>query len=228
MKLLSPNARAERWLAGWLALVAGYVDAYGLRAFGTYVSFMSGNTTQTGALLGEGQFAAALPSGLALVCFVAGCGAGTWLAHSGRPQAPRLLYGAAATLLAAVIGITQLGALDAVAGIAVLSLAMGMVTTTLSRVGGEPVSLTFVTGDLSRIGSHLALALRRAPLPDAQGSWDTHLRRAGLLASVWAVFLVGAALSASATSYCGVLALLSPLLILLALALFAAPSASEV
>ena len=51
----------------------------------------------------------------------------------------------------------------------------------ISRVGAQAVSLTFVTGSLSRVGSSLALALRRAPLRDAQGPWDTHLRRALLL-----------------------------------------------
>ena len=39
MKLLSPDARAERRLAICLALIAGYVDAYGLIALGVYVSF---------------------------------------------------------------------------------------------------------------------------------------------------------------------------------------------
>jgi len=65
-----------------------------------------------------------------------------------------------------------------------------------------------------------ALAVKRAPLQDAQGLWDTHLRRAFLLASVWAGFLTGAALSGAATSYFGVWVLLPPALILLALVLF--------
>jgi uncharacterized membrane protein YoaK (UPF0700 family) len=220
MKLLAPGARTERMLAIGLALIAGYVDAYGLRAFAAYVSFMSGNTTQTGVLAGQGKFAAALPSAVAIALFVAGSFAGTWLTHPGRRHSRRLLFGAVAGLLAVVIGLTQFGALDAVVGIATLSLAMGMLNTTLTRVGGEPVSLTFVTGDLNRIGSHLALAVRRAPLQDAWGPWDTHLRRAGLLASVWAGFLAGAVLSGAATSHFEVLALLLPFLILLALALF--------
>jgi hypothetical protein len=38
VKLLSPDARAERRLAICLALIAGYVDAYGLIALGVYVS----------------------------------------------------------------------------------------------------------------------------------------------------------------------------------------------
>lgn len=51
-------------LAICLALIAGYVDAYGLIAYGIYVSFMSGNTTQTGSMSGQGQLLMALPSAL--------------------------------------------------------------------------------------------------------------------------------------------------------------------
>lgn len=227
MKLLSPDARPARGLAVCLALVAGYVDAYGLRAFATYVSFMSGNTTQTGTLLGQGQFTAAVTSALAIMAFVAGSVAGTWLSHTGWRHSRQFLFGLVALALAAVIALTQLGALDTAAGIATLSLAMGMANTTLSRVGGEPVSLTFVTGDLNRIGGHLAMAVRRTPLPEAQGPWDTHLRRAGLLASVWVSFLTGAVLCGAATAHLGVLALLLPLVILLALAACNPPSAAD-
>jgi uncharacterized membrane protein YoaK (UPF0700 family) len=97
---------------------------------------------------------------------------------------------------------------------------MGMMNSALSHVGAQPVSLTFVTGTLSRIGTDLALAVTRAPLPDAQGPWDTHRRRAFLLLGVWAGFLIGALLGGAATSRVGVWVLLLPLLILLALAVF--------
>ena len=60
----------------------------------------------------------------------------------------------------------------------------------------------------------------RAPLLDAQGPWDTHLRRAFLLASAWVGFLTGAALGGAVTSYFGVWVLLPPALTLLALAVF--------
>ena len=72
---------------------------------------------------------------------------------------------------------------------------MGVMNSALFRVGAQPVSLTFVTGTLSRLGSSLALALRRAPLADAQGPWDTHLRRAMLLCAIWVGFLAGALLA---------------------------------
>ena len=47
MKLLSPDARAERRLAICLALIAGYVDAYGLIALGAYVSFPPSTNSST-------------------------------------------------------------------------------------------------------------------------------------------------------------------------------------
>jgi uncharacterized membrane protein YoaK (UPF0700 family) len=220
IKLLSPDARAERRLAICLALIAGYVDAYGLIAFDTYVSFMSGNTTQTGSMVGQGNLVAALPSAVAIVFFVAGSFAGTWLTHSGLRHSRQLLFGVVAALLAVIIGVTQRDSSDAEVGIATLSLAMGMANTVISRVGVEAVSLTFVTGTLNRLGSHLALALKHEPLRDAQGPWDTHSHRALLLAGIWAGFLIGALLAGAATMHFGVWVLLLPLLILLALAAF--------
>jgi uncharacterized membrane protein YoaK (UPF0700 family) len=103
---------------------------------------------------------------------------------------------------------------------------MGAMNTALSpvgarsRIGAQSVSLTFVTGTLSRIGVHLALAVRRAPLPNNQGPWDTHLHRALLLAGIWAGFLTGAFLSGAATPRFGVWVLLFPMLTLSALAAF--------
>jgi uncharacterized membrane protein YoaK (UPF0700 family) len=210
----------EARLAICLALIAGYVDACGFRAFGTYVSFMSGNTTRMGMMSGEGNLVAALPAALAIAFFVAGSFVGTWLAQTGVRQSRRVLFGVVGTLLAATVSFMPRGAPDAKIEIVILSLAMGILNNTLSRVGSEVVSLTFVTGDLNRVGSHLALAVKRAPLQDALGPRDTHLRRARLLASVWAAFLTGAVLFGAARSYFGVWILLPPVLILLALALF--------
>lgn len=110
MKLLSPDARAEKWLVICLALIAGYVDAYGLRAFATYVSFMSGNTTQTGSMIGQGKLQDVLPSALAIVFFVAGSSGGTWLTHSGLRYSRQLLFGVVAAMLAVTIGVMQPGA----------------------------------------------------------------------------------------------------------------------
>jgi uncharacterized membrane protein YoaK (UPF0700 family) len=213
-------AQAQARLAAGLAMIAGYVDAYGYITFKTYLSFMSGNTTQTGSQIGQGDLAAAMPNLLAIVSFVIGAVTGTLLTHSGTHQARRLQFEVVAALLAVSIGLTLLGLSGSAVGIATLSVAMGIMNTALSRIGAQSVSLTFVTGTLSRMGMHLALAITRAPLQDAQGSWDTHGRRAFLLLGVWAGFLTGALLGGAATSRFGVWVLLLPLLVLLALAVF--------
>jgi uncharacterized membrane protein YoaK (UPF0700 family) len=220
IKLLSPDAREQRRLAIWLALIAGYVDAYALIAYGVYVSFMSGNTTQTGSMIGRGKLLVAFPSAVAILFFVVGSFAGTWLTKSTFRNSRQVRFSVIAAVLAMIMVGTHFGdlALHPEVIIAMLGLAMGLLNSTQSHIGPEPVSLTFVTGTLNKMGNHLAMAVLRAPLPDAQGQWDTHLRRAALMASVWAGFLTGAIVSGAASLYFGVWVLLPPFLIMLALA----------
>jgi uncharacterized membrane protein YoaK (UPF0700 family) len=222
IKSLSADVRAQRRLAIWLALIAGYVDAYALIAFGVYVSFMSGNTTQTGSMLGQGKLLLAWPSAVAILFFVVGAFAGSWLTTSRLRNSRQVLLCAIAAVLAMIMVGTKLGnlALHAEVIIAMLGLSMGLLNSTQSHIGRVPVSLTFVTGTLNKMANHLALAARQAPVPDAQGQWDTHLRRAALMASVWGSFLTGAIVSGAASLYFGVWVLLPPLLIVLALAVF--------
>jgi len=212
------SRRNRELLAVCLAMVAGYVDAYGFLTFKTFVSFMSGNTTHAGFTLGQGGFAAAVPALLAILFFVTGVFAGTLLTNSRTHQSRRLLYGAIAVFLALTIGVTHLASFTSDLGIAMLSFTMGMMNTALSRVGTQTVNLTFVTGTLGQIGGHLALAVKRAPLRDGEGFWDTHLRRAVLLTVIWVGFLTGAILGGMATPRFGVLVLLLPFLIMLTLA----------
>jgi hypothetical protein len=73
---------------------------------------------------------------------------------------------------------------------------------------------------------HLALAVRRAPVRDSQGSWDTHLHRALVLVGIWGAFLGGALLSGAVTPRVGVWVLLVPILILSTLAAFARTGAA--
>jgi uncharacterized membrane protein YoaK (UPF0700 family) len=206
-------------LATGLAMLAGFVDAYGIISYNTYVSFMSGNTTQTGYRAGQGDFALAVPSALAIAFFAGGSFAGALIANSETSEPRRAAFGMVAVSLALVVGLTQLGHLSDGVLIALACWAMCILNTTLSRVGSLQVSLTFVTGALSRLGVHLALAARGAPPRDSQGQWDTHLHRARILAGMWAAFLGGALLSGAATPRFGAWVLLVPILVLSALAL---------
>lgn len=218
----SRRAQAQRaeLLAAAVAMIAGFVDAYGMITYGVFVSFMSGNTTQTGFHAAEGKFGAAALSALAVLFFVAGSFAGTVIVQFAGRLARRAVFGAAAAALAGIIGFAELAPMSTSAAIAAISFAMGIMNSALSRVGAQSVSLTFVTGTLSRVGSHLALAARGAPLADAQGPWDTNLRRAMMLARVWSGFLAGALLSGAVAPRFGALVLLAPALSLAGLAAF--------
>jgi uncharacterized membrane protein YoaK (UPF0700 family) len=214
------SAQKQERLAACLAMIAGFVDAYGIINYNTYLSFMSGNTTQTGFKTGQGQIAAAVPSALAIVFFVGGSFAGALLAHSAVRRPRRMDLVVVAASLALIFGLTQLGFLSGGVHISVLSFAMGLSNTALSRVGAESVSLTFVTGTLSRLGVHLAMAVKHLPVPDSQGTWDTQIHRVLVLAGIWAGFIGGAILSGAATPRFGAWVLLFPLLILSVLAAF--------
>src|ERR1022692_3495504 len=147
MKLLLYETRVQWASAVLLALLAGYLDGYGLLFLKTYVSFMSGNTTFTGLKSGQGNFEAALPSALAIVFFVTGSFLGNLFTQSKLRYSHRLIFGVIAGLLASVAGLEWhgYGSRNIPSEVAMLSLAMGMVNPALSKVGAESVSLTFVT-----------------------------------------------------------------------------------
>ena len=221
INLLLPKVHPERRLAIYLALIAGYVDAYTYLASKIYVSFMSGNTTATGVNVGQGKPGAATLAALAILFFLLGSIAGPWLANSKLRNPRKVLFGLIAVALAIIIvgALTLKTGLPAAALICVLAFAMALMNSTHTHIGAEQLSLTFVTGLLNKVGTHLALAIRRAPLPGAQGPWDTHVTRARSLASVWVGFLAGAIIAAAVNAHFGVWTLLPPCLILAALAL---------
>src|SRR5580698_10634926 len=128
------QARNAELLAAALALIAGFVDAYGMITYGVYVSFMSGNTTQTGYQTAEGAFGPASLSALAILFFVVGSFAGTLLMQFAGRWARPAVFGVVAAVLATIIGFTLLRLLSAAVHVATSSFAMGVMNTALSRV----------------------------------------------------------------------------------------------
>jgi uncharacterized membrane protein YoaK (UPF0700 family) len=192
----SPKSVTTQWVrASARALIAGYVDSYALLKFGVYASFMTGNTTSAGLFAGQHKWQRAGHSLLPIPCFLLGIMLGTLLTRSGEGRD----YGLArvSALVAAMLGVATAAAYFAWQGwlgVVILSIAMGLMNTSIVRVGAQAVSLGFMTGDLNSMAQHLALGIERAPVPEAQGSWDTHWWRAVLLAGLWATFLCGAVL----------------------------------
>jgi uncharacterized membrane protein YoaK (UPF0700 family) len=99
--------------------------------------------------------------------------------------------------------------------ILVLSAAMGIMNTSITRVGKQSVSLGFVTGDLNYLGQHLAMGVKRKPVGEMQGPWDTHWVRAALLAGIWTAFFVGAVLGAAVAARLASWTLLLPAFVLI-------------
>ena len=161
------NERKQKRLAMSLDLTAGYVDGYGLLVLGAYVSFMSGNTTTAGLRIGQADLRSVFPLALGILCFVAGSLVGALIAQASLRQPRRILFGLIAALLLLALSLgtrADFQYLD----IAILSFGMALMNPALSQVGAEAVSLTFVTGTLNRIGGHLALGLKSAPVPGSR------------------------------------------------------------
>ena len=211
-------ARQQGRRAALLALIAGYVDAYAFVKYRLYVSFMSGNTTQTGSQAGQAMFVEAGHSLFPIPCFVIGVFVGTVLAHSNLRHPLRVILGVVATMLAMGIAAGLSLSLPGWVSVALLSLAMGTMSTTITRVGDQAVSVSYVTGSLTNMMQHVALAVRNVPLPRPQGSWDTHGWRARVLASVWTAFFTGAVLAGVALPRFGAWTLLLPIFVLFAMA----------
>jgi uncharacterized membrane protein YoaK (UPF0700 family) len=209
------SARAQWWRAAGLALISGYVDSYTLLKFGVFASFMSGNTTTAGSQAGQFKLVAAGHTLLPIPFFLLGIFAGTLIV----PSDQRHLLHRLSALVAALLAVGTVAAYWAWPGwlsIMILSTAMGILNTSITHVGGQTVSLGFVTGDLNNLAQHVALGVRRAPLPQAQGSWDTRWARATLLASIWTAFLSGAVLGTALASRLAAWTLLVPSALLLA------------
>jgi uncharacterized membrane protein YoaK (UPF0700 family) len=212
------STRVQESVDVLLTLIAGYVDGYGYITYSTFLSFMSGNTTQSGYKIGEGKLTAAIPPLTAILFFVLGAFTGTLLAHSGTRRSRRLVLLLAASLLTLIVGVLEVSSIPNYLQIATLCLAMGAMNTLLGQVGAEQVNLTYVTGTLSKIGRYLALAVKHAPLPDAQGPWDTHKRRAVMLVIIWSAFFLGALLAGTAAPRFGARTLMPAVLVLFMLA----------
>jgi uncharacterized membrane protein YoaK (UPF0700 family) len=214
------SATAQEGLAAILALIAGYVDAYTFLNYQVYGSFMSGNTTQTGLQAGQGKLGLAAYNLLPIPLFVAGVFLGALFVHSRLGDELRWLFLSVAALLAVGVVAVAIGAAPAWFSIIVLSLAMGIMNTSVTKVGTQSVSLGYVSGTLNNLAQHLALAVKGAPLLHPAGPEDSHARRAALLAGIWTAFVTGALLAGAATPRLAVWSLVLPILMLVVLAAF--------
>lgn len=156
MKTLS---KRDIVLAGGLSALAGFIDATGyLQLRGTFVSFMSGNSTLLAIGVSRADEAAVTLLSSVLVLFVAGVMAGTFVVSlvSPRHQVPTVLAVMTGLLAVASLAFRLSAPMTAVAA---MTLAMGAANATFQRNGDVVVGVTYMTGTLVKVGQKLAQAL---------------------------------------------------------------------
>lgn len=177
----------DRRLGAALSGIAGYVDAVGfLMSGGFFVSFMSGNTTRLAIGLAGARLQAAIAAAL-IAAFVAGAVIGALVGHAGGARRRAVTLGLVTALL--TLGAVLAALQTPIASVLCVALAMGAVNTVLADNGEIKVGLTYMTGNLVKLGLALAAALRG----ERGAGWPQHL-------ALWAGLLAGAAMGALAFS----------------------------
>ena len=134
-------------LAACLTCMAGFVDAVAFLGFGgVFASFMSGNTTRLGVAAAGSRTADLVLYASSVVLFVAGVAAGRAVGGGSPPRRRAVLA------LAALAGWAGMSAAALIAA----TLAMGAQNAVIHKAGRTPVTLTYVTGTLVRVGEGLA------------------------------------------------------------------------
>ena len=203
-----------------LAAIAGYVDAYGYLTIKTYLSFMSGNTTQLGFSIIQGSMTATLATFTAIVSFFTGIFLGNLLLQTKSQKRAWISLAPTVLLLTIYLAAANFTKLSIELTIVLLSLAMGFMNTAVSKVGNQSVNPDFVTGTINRMAQHLAFAVHTKYPEDSLGAEDTHLTRFLMLLKIWLCFLSGSAISALISHELNSFTIAIPLLILLPICVY--------
>lgn len=224
---------ARLGVAVTLAFASGFVDVIGwLSLDRLYTSHMTGNSAAFARAIVQGDAREMVTRGLPVGMFVAGALGGAVLAevcvHRGARAtiAPGLaltaallggfLIWASATEHAGVLPLEPAWMFHAQA--ALVSSAMGVQTATFRRIDNATVRTTYITGMLTNFGEELAelLAGRRAEREDLRSK----ARRLLVVGAIWPGFVAGACAGACGHERWHVHALMIPLALIAALAIF--------
>jgi uncharacterized membrane protein YoaK (UPF0700 family) len=233
-----PLAREQSWAAFLLAWVAAFSDAIGflvLQQLGA--SFMSGNSLAMGVALGQLDWTSVLQRGLPILVFFLGNMLGflvlTQVGRWGIRSPFAIVFGLEAVCLLAFL---QLGTHALQGGIirpfpagtfslcvVLLTLSMGLQTTTVRGAGGQSVRTTFVTGVLSDWAHALTQYLswlhqqsteREVRQVVRESMRQASFRRLLLLGGIWGCYVVSAICGSALELHMALFALVFPLCVL--------------
>ena len=187
-----------------LSMAAGCVDAVGYLGLGQiFVANMTGNTVLLGLALGQAKGQAALRAVVALAGFVVGVAVGAAIVGPGRGRSawsPAVTAALALELLVLVaFAVGWLLAETEPAGLAVYplivlpSLAMGVQSAAVRRLGIPGVATTYITGTLTDLTEGAIARLRPAVSDDERSEQRMPSARGLVLpADVWLAYGAGA------------------------------------
>lgn len=165
---LEGSARSNsqnRWLAGYLAFVGGFVNSSGFVLIGVFSSHVTGNVGRLANDAATGQYAAAIAALSLVLCFFAGAFIASVIIESrfmGVPSARAYALALATeTLLLLLFTMLSYATTSAHprlrdAEAAVLCAAMGLQNALVSRLSGAVVRTTHLTGVVTDLGIEAA------------------------------------------------------------------------
>jgi uncharacterized membrane protein YoaK (UPF0700 family) len=197
-----------------VTLVAGFVDIVGyLAIYHIFTAHVTGTTVHLGRDLASRDWAAAAMTGTVVAGFLLGSVVGRAVIEAGARlhfrRVASINIAAETALLVLFVPLSKLltfsnTAQEECALLALLALAMGLQTATLTRIGALTIHTTFVTGMINKLAQLLSHVLfytydvLRAASP-ADKTHYQHLqhasaRQASFFFSIWVTYLVGSVL----------------------------------
>jgi uncharacterized membrane protein YoaK (UPF0700 family) len=184
----SESVGIQEKLALFLALIAGYIDATGLIKWKTYVSFMSGNTTQLGAAISTDKPGVIITSVTVIACFLSGIYTGTCLSLWKRIKNKALIFYIVSGILIFYTAADYFYTLNILSSIGIVGFSMGLMNTIVTSVGNQKVNTDFVTGTLNSLARNVAML----SMTDDKVAKVEYKSNAIHLLFLWVGFLSGA------------------------------------
>lgn len=155
--LSSDEIKVQEKLAIFLAFIAGYIDATGLIKWKTYVSFMSGNTTQLGAAFSSGKYGVIITSVTVIGSFLMGIYTGTCFSLWKKCSIKTIAFYIVSGILMLYTFMNYYRQIPVIPSIAIIGFAMGMMNTIVTSIGTLKVNTDFVTGTLNSLAKNMAI-----------------------------------------------------------------------
>jgi len=203
--------KIQERLAIVLALIAGYIDAIGLIKWKTYVSFMSGNTTQLGTAISTGKWAGMITSITVIGCFVLGIYVGTCLSLQKKLGIRTMSSIMVAAILILYTIANRYFNMGNIPSIAIIGFSMGLMNTIVTSVGNQKVNTDFVTGTLNSLARNTAMLNMTEDITERK----KYKAIAVQLSLLWMGFLLGAAAAPFTLPFLGPWIMTIPALLLL-------------